>query len=514
VRHDFVVTAASTRIGAPTTDDPVVHRLSRLIGGPFGRHVRSRPWSWWTPLRVMLVLTALTSLLGFAQKASCATHPWSNDYQYTRVCYTDVFVLYTAEGLSGDQDKGTQVGVPYRDHPVEYPAVIGGLMWVGAEAAHLIHPDDPHVVNGTLIDDRPHTFFDVSVLMLAIGALVMTWSVAAVAGRRRVWDAAMVAVAPIIVFDGFINWDFAAVALTCLGLWAWSRQRHLWAGAFLGLGVATKLYPILVLLALGLLCLRTAQIREWVKSVAAAVAAFVIAYLPFLLVSYGKTFPFPDATCAQSRPLSPLLFFWKFSQIRGADWGSPWLAARQLSGSSLDNPSCGQSPSLLNLGVALATVFVVAAVALLAVSSRRRPRVAQIAFLLVAGFVLVNKVDSPQYCLWLLPLAVLALPRWGPILVWQATEVVLTIANFYVLANQDKPTTGLPMWPYLTAMFLRDAVLLWVMGLVVRDVLRPMHDVVRRDGTDDPAGGILDGALDRWDPDRIEAAMPLPASVG
>jgi len=56
--------------------------------------------------------------------------------------------------------------------------------------------------------------------------------------------------------------------------------------------------------------------------------------------------------------------------------------------------------------------------------------------------------------------------------------------------------------------------LLWVMELVVRDVLRPKHDVVRRDGTDDPAGGILDGALDRWDPDRIEAAMPLPASVG
>jgi len=142
----------------------------------------------------------------------------------------------------------------------------------------------------------------------------------------------------------------------------------------------------------------------------------------------------------------------------------------------------------------------VAAIALMAVAATRRPRVPQVAFLLVAGFVLVNKVDSPQYCLWLLPLAVLALPRWGPLLVWQLTEVVLTIANFLVLVNQENDSKGLPMWPYLTSMFVRDGVLLWVMGLVVRDIFRPAADVVRRTGLDDPAGGVLDDAGDRWAP--------------
>ena len=70
--------------------------------------------------------------------------------------------------------------------------------------------------------------------------------------------------------------------------------------------------------------------------------------------------------------------------------------------------------------------------------ARRRPRVPQIVFLLVAGFILVNKVDSPQYCLWLLPLAVLARPRWGPLLTWQATELLLTAANFYALVHLDR----------------------------------------------------------------------------
>jgi len=493
---------------APSTEDPVVAGASRYVGGPWGRHARRR-WSWWTPVRVALVLTVLSSLLGFLQKSSCVTHPWSGDYQYTRVCYTDVYVLYTAEHLDGNAQTGSKVGVPYRDYPVEYPAVIGGLMWVGAELTHVVYPDDPHVAaNGQVTDHRPHAFFDITVLLLAMCALLMTWSVAHLAGRQRMWDATMVALAPVIWFDGFINWDLAAVAFTCLGLLAWSRRHPLVAGALLGLGVATKLYPALVLLGIGVLCLRSGRLREWTKAVVAAIAAFVVAYLPALWVSAGKTFPFPSADCAHAHPLSPLLFFWKFSQIRGADWGSPWLAAREISGSSLDTPACGQSPAVLNLGVALATVFVIASVCLLAVSARRRPRVTQVAFLLVAGFVLVNKIDSPQYCLWLLPLAVLALPRWGPILVWQATEVLLTVANFYALAHQDRPTTGLPMWPYLSAMFIRDVVLLWLMGLVVRDIRHPAKDVVRRGGVDDPAGGVLDGAPDRWE---LPAVAPEPA---
>jgi uncharacterized membrane protein len=494
-----------TVVPAPSTTDPAVAGASRLIGGPWGRFAGGRSWWWLTPLRVVLVLTILTSLLGFLQKSSCVTHPWTNNYQYTRICYTDVFVLYTAENLDGSAHGGSKVGVPYRDHPVEYPAVIGGLMWTAAEVAHVLHPDDPRVVGGRAIDDRPRTFFDVTVLILAMFALVTTWTIARLAGRQRVWDAAIFALAPVIVFDGFINWDLAAVAFTGLGMWAWSRRHHVTAGVFLGVGVATKLYPALVLVALGVLCLRAARLREWWQAVAGAVAAFAVAYIPVLLVA--RPFPFPNSQCPGRHPLSAALFFWKFSQIRGADWGSPWLAAREISGSTLDNPACGQSPTLLNLGVGLATLFAIAVVATIAVAAARRPRVAQVAFLLVAGFVLVNKVDSPQYCLWLLPLAVLALPRWGPLLIWQVSEVALTVANFLVLANQQNPSTGLPMWPYLTVMFLRDAVLLWVMGLVVRDMVRPEEDVVRRGGVDDPAGGVLDETPDRWAPVGIGAAM-------
>ncbi|WP_280518816.1 hypothetical protein [Planobispora rosea] len=37
-----------------------------------------------------------------------------------------------------------------------------------------------------------------------------------------------------------------------------------------------------------------------------------------------------------------------------------------------------------------------------------------------------------------------------------------------------------------------------MMVFVVRDILRPEKDVIRKDGADDPAGGAFDDAPDRF----------------
>ena len=480
-------------------DDPFVAGLSRYVGGLRGRFARAGSSRWWTPLRILLVLTVLTSLAGFLQKAPCRTHQWTDDYQYTRVCYTDVFALYYAEGLGGDPKTGSRLGVPYRDHPVEYPVVIGGLMWVAAEVTNAVLPDDPKVAGGQVVtDNRGRTFFDITVLMLALCALLVTWSVAKLAGAQRVWDAGMVALAPVIVLDGFINWDLAAVALTCLALLAWARRRPLVAGVLVGLGTATKLYPLLVLVALLPLCVRAGRLKEFAWSVGGTLGAVAAVYVPVALW-LSRSYPFPNSGCAQAHQLPAWRFFYSLSQTRGEDWGSPWLALRYLrGGQALDSDvACGTSPILLNIVSATCLLGVVAAVFALVMFARTRPRLPQVVFLLLAGFILVNKVDSPQYCLWLLPLAVLSRPRWGPLLVWQATELLLTVANFYALVHLDHPSTGIPDGVYESAFLIRDVALLWIVGLVVRDILAPEHDVVRRSGYDDPAGGPLDGAADQ-----------------
>ena len=80
---------------APSRHDPVVARCQPAHRRAAGR---ARPVlaRWYSASRPA-GCDVHDLLLGFLQKSSCRTHPWSNDYQYTRACYTDVFVLYTAE---------------------------------------------------------------------------------------------------------------------------------------------------------------------------------------------------------------------------------------------------------------------------------------------------------------------------------------------------------------------------------------------------------------------------------
>ena len=96
---------------------------------------------------------------------------------------------------------------------------------------------------------------------------------------------------------------------------------------------------------------------------------------------------------------------------------------------------------------------------------------------MVSAFLLVNKVWSPQYSLWLVPLAVLALPRWKPLLAWMIVDALLWIPRMaYYLGSDHK---GLPIEPFLGAVLIRDTAVLLLMALVLRDIYHPDHDPVR-----------------------------------
>jgi hypothetical protein len=48
--------------------------------------------------------------------------------------------------------------------------------------------------------------------------------------------------------------------------------------------------------------------------------------------------------------------------------------------------------------------------------------------------------------------------------------------------------------------------------MVVRDILRPELDPVRLDGSDDPAGGVLDNAPDARPRPTLAPRTPAPVS--
>jgi uncharacterized membrane protein len=457
----------------PSWADPVVTQASEAVGGPWGRYAVTGRALFWTPLRICLLFATAVLALAWAKQAPCADGNWAGFVQYTHFCYSDTVPLFGLHHL----DTGA---VPYLDSDVEYPVLTGAFMALAALAGRAY---DGAAEAWGLLPAVPavQSYYVATCLLLSFCALLTTRAVLGLSGRRP-WDAAMLGLSPLLFVHAFTNWDLFAVALATLGLWAWARRRPVLAGALLGLGVAAKLYPALLLGALFLLCLRAGRLRTWLRTALAAVVAWLVVNVPVALAApenWGR--------------------FFALNRSRPADPDTIWNMLLHATDQRLfDGPlASGQAPSVLNAVVAGVLVLLVLAVGWLTLAAPVRPRVAQLAFLLVAGFLLLNKVWSPQYSLWLLPLAVLARPKWRSLLLWQAAEALLWVPRLlWYLGTENR---GVEIEWFFLGVTLRDVAVLVLMGLVVRDVLRPDGDVVRTSwpGVDDPAGGVLDHAPDR-----------------
>jgi uncharacterized membrane protein len=142
---------------------------------------------------------------------------------------------------------------------------------------------------------------------------------------------------------------------------------------------------------------------------------------------------------------------------------------------------------------------------------------AQLAFLLVAALILTNKVYSPQFVLWLVPLLALARPRWRDFLVWQGIEGLYWAAIWMYLAqvtSQGPTQHNIDMPYYVLAVAAHMLVTAYLMMRVVWDIYDPNYDPVRRHHLDDPHGGPFDGMRDRlrFSPRRpSQAVLPRRA---
>ena len=92
--------------------------------------------------------------------------------------------------------------------------------------------------------------------------------------------------------------------------------------------------------------------------------------------------------------------------------------------------------------VAVLFVLCCAGIGYVALTAPQRPRLAQLAFLVVALFLLTNKVWSPQFSLWLVPLAVLALPHRRILLAWMTIDALVWVPRMLFLYGEQN--RGLP----------------------------------------------------------------------
>lgn len=442
-----------------------------MAGGPLGRHALVGRARYWTPLRIVLLLAVVVLALSWLGKAACLQEyrtedgaralDWRDGRQYVAMCYSDTVPLYGLEGLADD-------GVPYRDpwfetrpdgSPVErymeYPVLTGFFQYLNAQLTDgwlwlAEWPPLPSALDVVV-------YFDVTAFWLACAWLTVVWAVLRLRPERP-WDAALVALSPLALVHAFTNFDTLTVALATGGLLALRRDRPGWAGVLIGLGAAAKLYPALLLLPIVLVGWRrrsSGGLRRAAWTTGAAIAAWVAVNLPVALAWF--------------RGWSE---FFVLNRTRPADPDSIWYSLYWFTGwSGFDGPLAdGAAPTVLNTVTAVLMAVAFAAVAWLAWRAPRPPAVAELGFLVVAAFLLLNKVWSPQYSLWLVPLAVLALPRWRLLLAWMTVDALVWVPRMYQYLGVDEK--GLPPEPFLVTVLVRDAVVIGLCVLVVRQVLR------------------------------------------
>jgi len=377
-------------------------------------------------LTVIVVLTGATLLLGFANKERCVGPDFdargrsAPDYRpriNRDVCYSDIQHLW----LGRDVDKHVFPYVHGSITPegkltggsIEYPVLTGMLMWAAASFAH-----------------NDGQFLLCSALLLAPFGLATGWML----GKLARWRALIWALGPPLVLYAFLNWDLAVVACAVAAVFVvngWRPERALVdrsviAAVLLGLGFAFKLYPGAFVLPLALYVLtmsRPGRLHWWgaARVVAAATATVILANLPFVLAGYdGWRASFTFQQLRKVDLVTNSIWYWGFQPDSGSDrlefqrWVN-WL-----------------SPTLVLLSFGLAA----------AVGWARWRRTGTYPWIAVSaamlcGFLLLHKVHSPQYTLWLLPFFVVLAVPWRWVIGYLVVDAVMGIAIFRWLYARD-----------------------------------------------------------------------------
>ncbi|GAA1857144.1 hypothetical protein GCM10009836_41730 [Pseudonocardia ailaonensis] len=401
------------------TEEHRTEQLSSAIGAR-GRHgaAGTRQRLGRGALALLVLLTGLILVLGYANKARCTgpefdaagrSQPDFAGRAYGDVCYSDIQKLW----LGRDVDQHVfpylngSMGADGELHggSVEYPVLTGVLIWLGALAAHT----DAGFLLG-------------SALLLAPFGLVTGWLL----GRLARWRALLWALGPPLVLYAFHNWDLPAVACSVGAVFAvhgTRRPRPVLAAVLLGLGCALKLYPGAFLVPLALLVLTrgappggTLDVPGALRVLWAGLGTVVLVNLPFALVGYEgwrASFTFQERRPVDASTNS--IWFWGVRPLM-AD-----LGAGERFGDLVDV----LSPLLVLLSFAAAALY--------GLRRWRRGEVypwVGVSGAMLCGFLLLHKVHSPQYTLWLLPFLVLLRVRGGWIAGYLVADALIGIGVF------------------------------------------------------------------------------------
>ena len=306
-------------------------------------------------------------------------------------------------------------------------------------------------------------FFDGSALLLGVGLAVGVGMIAAASGRRA-WDAAHVALSPLLLVAGLISYELLAIPLVAGAVLAWTRRRPVLAGVLLGLAVAVA-PPTAVLVVVALVVgVRVGRGVDGLKL--GATTGLVWLGLRVLL--------FPGVSGGLSAA-------WQGYKAAGPGYGSIWLIPQLLQSSRPrwaswwfgTHPLSASITTTLSL---LALIAVLAAGMALALTAGTTPRFGPVALVLLAGVLVTGKALPPQVSLLLLPAIALAGLRWRDHLIWVGAELAYFVGVWLYIAAQSDANRGLTAFGYLILLLARIAGICWLGVQGARAIIDPRHD--------------------------------------
>ncbi|MDO5861904.1 MAG: glycosyltransferase family 87 protein [Thermoplasmata archaeon] len=309
-------------------------------------------------------------------------------------------------------------------------------------------------------------------LVLQIAAL---WCVARIVpGGSGRYVACLVFAALMIAYmpESFKKFDGIVMSLSVISLYFFTRQRWALSYGIMGVATLTKLYPgffILLMVAYNLLSSR-GGVRAVARGAGACVAVLALAFLPLLAAGVDS---------------EDILSFLGFHDSRGFHVESFPAAIIQLLG-LLGLTEVGITPSHYTYDItgalpdAIAWVWTVASMAavllvlvycvyLMSMGRTSTRDLVLSMFVVVVSFVLLNKVFSTQYTMWLFPFIAILCGVSGklPVLVraFMVMAVVMEVFSLSILCF-DVGSAG-----YVTVCLIRDLILV-AMALMAAKGLR------------------------------------------
>ena len=373
-------------------------------------------------VKALVLLALFASLISFAKFNHCESSGWATPDQYIHACYSDLPALFGTRGL----DNNTW---PYasNENSVEYPVLTGMVMYATSFVAN-----------------SPVSYFNINILFL------ITLFLATVLTVRKIRPefAYLVPVAPAMIASLYINWDLWAIATMMLAIYWFDRKQHTHSALLLAISISTKFLPVFLMIPIAFIFWRESKIKEFIKYIAIVAATWIAINAPF-------AFTTPTG-------------WWRFYKLnleRGADWGSIWLALQQL-GINFVN---------LNYLSILLLLIAITSIALVLFELKYTPTLASVAFLVLASVMVASKVYSPQYVLWLTPLAAIALTNKKDLhafWLWQAVETIYHVAIWQHIALVTDAHFGLASTPFAVLTLLRIAGTIYLMAVLARRALQ------------------------------------------